>query len=143
MPSPLPTLIKLAQKKLEDAQVKLANIEKTISLLQNAKADMLARQLESVNIAANSSDALLFKQAGLFIKKAEIDIKAFDAALNVAQQEREKVLALIRDDFAEKKRFETLQKQTEKKAAKAHADKIQKGLDEIAGTRHKNNQNSR
>ena len=132
MPKPaLPTLIKLAEKDVEDVQQRLNSNREA----QHAvKAQIAHWQQEAASAFASAladADVHEMQAAGAFQTRAGREIKALETTLNDLQTAEEALRAELQTAFAKQKRYEILAEQQALKAKTAATRKAQAALDDL------------
>lgn len=133
MAEPLPTLIKLAESKVEAAQLKMAETRREIEGINEKIVKLHAEQERGGQMAAQSNDMVMLLQSGRFTGRmvAEVErLKMERAKLEQRLEGERKVLAAY---HAEQKRYELLWKKELLKRKKRREAKQQEALDEAAG----------
>lgn len=132
MAETLEVLIKLAERRVEEAQ---RNLSMTRQMLEGIAAEMVRLEQEAAVAfvsAVAEDDVLSLQASGAFqerIRREVARLREMQARLTeqeAAQRE------LLQAEFAAQKRFELLLQKQKMAEARAHAKKVQAGLDEVA-----------
>ena len=128
----LDTLIKLTQKKLEGCQQRIMALDMELAALKVAE-DLLARQVKDGYAVAEQVTTMAgYQDAGAFLGRAEEEQARIEARRAELHQQKEAVLAEVRDLFAEKKRYEVLLETQQIRARKKREKKEQATLEDLA-----------
>tara|TARA_R110002095_G_scaffold214944_2_gene207969 strand:+ start:906 stop:1319 length:414 start_codon:yes stop_codon:yes gene_type:complete len=126
----LPTLIKLAQQRLNNQRLRLVEFEKKDQELKQSIVTL--RENLRFELERATQDSMLAAQYGRYSQQVESQI----ASIMVTFEENKKRLIREQDRlavlFKEKKVLEIYQDEQHKKQIKEQSDKDQKNIDEIA-----------
>ena len=135
MTKTLKTLIKIADKKLEDQQKDIATINAAIDGAQQKQKELAETAQKGFRQANGADDITMMQQAGSFAQRAKNEIEELAQALVMMFQKRDELQTVLRGLFAEKKRYEKIKERKDAEQAKDLAKKQQRELDDMAGSR--------
>ena len=135
MTKTLKTLIKIADKKLEDQQKDIATINAAIDGAQQKQKELAETARKGLRQANVADDITMMQQAGSFAQRAKNEIEELAQALVMMFQKRDELQTVLRGLFAEKKRYEKIKERKDAEQAKDLAKKQQRELDDMAGSR--------
>ena len=125
------TLIKLAQKKLEDCQKQVAELQQELRRL-DARSAMIQEQVEEGYKTAGDVDApTAYQVAGTFVMRAEQEQQHIAEERQTVQAALDELREEMRILFAEKKRYEILEDAQKMAAKKAYEKKAQAALEDL------------
>lgn len=129
--SSLPTLIQLADKKLDDAQKHLAELAAEIERVQLAQQKLYKDAEGAHELAQQTDHPLAYKDAGHAAMYARQQATQLEAVKEMFRQKHADQLDLIRQLFAEKKRYEVLHEAQQQEAKKRRETKQQAMLEDL------------
>jgi flagellar biosynthesis chaperone FliJ len=133
MAEPLPTLIKLAESKVENVQRVIASLLDGVAAIDAEIARLLADMARGGEVARQADVVEIYQQAGAYVGR----VKAEEALLNAKKAELladlETQRQALAGHFAEQKRYEVLWARKQQALKRAHEARQQRELDEVAG----------
>ncbi len=129
--SSLPVLVKLAQKKLEDAQKHLAALAQEIERVEAAQRQLFKDAEAAHTIAQQTDHPLAYQDAGHAAMHARQENMALEAVKDLFRQKHAEQLEVMRQLFAEKKRYEVLLDVQQQAAKKQREHKQQAMLEDL------------
>jgi flagellar export protein FliJ len=127
----LEVLIKLAERKVEDAQRTLGKTLERIRWVGDEQLRLEREAAEAFVHAVGENDVMALQVAGAFqerMRRAVNVLKEEEVALKVRENEER---AVLQTHFAEQKRYELLLEKQKLLAKKVRAKKQQNALDEV------------
>lgn len=129
----LHTLLKVAQRKLDELGVEAAKIGTEVAELQGREASILAReQAELANAARDATFASMLPAYRMRVKQQVVELRS---QMSAKEKALEDIRARLSEAYIEKSKFEQLLEQAEIRAAAERATREQAQLDEVAITR--------
>lgn len=126
----LGTLLKVAQRRLDELGVEAAKIGAEVAELQDRENSVRAReQAELVNAARDSTFASMLPAYRMRVKAQIADLKG---QMSAKEKTLEEIRQRLSDAYIEKSKFEQLLDQAEIRAATDRATREQAQLDEVA-----------
>jgi flagellar export protein FliJ len=131
----LPTLIKLAEQKLEAQQQRIAEVEQKITELKHAQENLKQRVADGFIFAATANEPVIHGAAAAFAKRSKEDLTTYANTQTKAEQQMDVLQTELRGLFAEKKKNEVLLATYQRRRRETLQKKQQAELDDIANTR--------
>ena len=129
----LPTLIKVAQRRIDDVARLIAEQQSVLDGLQTARA--LAEARMSSETAVSASDVNLMSVLPAYTARYKADLARIDDDIAKIEKEMDRLREQMIEAYGEKSRMESLEKTYAERARKEAADREQAALDEAAITR--------
>jgi flagellar export protein FliJ len=126
----LHTLLKVAQRKLDELGVEAAKIGTDIAELQGREHAVLAR--EQSELANAARDPTFIAMLPAYRMRVKQQVGEFRAQMSVKEKALEDIRKRLSEAYIEKSKFEQLLEQTDLRAATERATREQTALDEIA-----------
>jgi hypothetical protein len=127
----LDTLVKLADKKLDDVQKKIHDIETAISDVDSRVAGLLLQVEAGYAQAQKTQQPNEYQDAGKFAARAEEQQEALKASRRELELEKRGLQQQLRNLFTEKKRYEILRDRKLEEARVQRAKKAQATLEDL------------
>lgn len=132
----LKNLKKIAHHKVEDVQKQLGE---TLAAMENLALQIAALENRIAEEEANLGEDLDMRaHFERFEKRSRDKIKNLEDEIKTLRQHEAHLREELAEHFAEEKRYQILLERKEEEQRKARAKKSQAQLDEIAATRHTN-----
>ena len=126
----LPTLIKVAQRRIDDIARVISERQSVLDGLQTARALAEARMLSET--AASASDLNLASALPAYTARYKAELSRIDQDVSNIEAEIDRLRERMIEAYGEKSRFDALSKTYEERARKEALDKEQAALDEAA-----------
>lgn len=136
MTKTLATLIRLSEKKVEDKQKEIAELNTLIMKMEERKSYLTQAVEDEYKAATVASVSELYTAAGSFDLRAKAEIQDIDEALADAEKIMEEKRDAIRELYTEQKRYDILHSRKKEQAKKEHDKQLQANLDEMAVLRY-------
>ncbi|MBI1308820.1 MAG: hypothetical protein GC129_03030 [Proteobacteria bacterium] len=129
--STLPTLIKIAERKVEDIQLELGRTARALEAVRNDMATREEAMEKAFADAVGSDDLRELQAVGAFRERLTREVNQLrEIEAGLVQQEAA-VRSRLQEAFLEQKRYELLQQRKEMAEKKAHDRKAQAVLDDL------------
>ena len=129
----LPTLIKVAQRRIDDVARLIAEKQSAMDGLQTARALAEARMTSETSIS--SSDINLMSALPAYMVRYKADLVRIDEDIAKIEKEMDRLREQMIEAYGEKSRMESLAKTQAERARKEATAREQAALDEAAITR--------
>lgn len=135
MTQTLAVLIKLAERKVEDAEAALSRVRDRMKLLQQ-QMDACLREANAAFLqGAGEDDLNMVMAAQAFQERMRRERVRLQEVLKGVEAEELVLREELHRVFIEQKRYELLMKKHQKMVARRHAKKVQEQLDDVAQRR--------
>tara|TARA_R110000868_G_scaffold218576_2_gene469172 strand:+ start:95300 stop:95725 length:426 start_codon:yes stop_codon:yes gene_type:complete len=128
----LETLLKVAHKKVEEVHEDIAKLQNIMFEMDKREAELLSKIDSEYEMASMEDDSVLLSFAGTFALKSNDEILDIKKARVDAQKLMAEKRAVLRQRFAEEKRFEILLERKRTELKKEHDKKQQAELDDLS-----------
>lgn len=135
MTQTLAVLIKLAERKVEEAEAALSRIRSVIQATMVSMEECTRRANEAFLQSVGGEDLSMMMAAQAFQLRMDQEKARFAEVLKLAEVEEGKLREKLHKVFAEQKRYEMLMEKHKRAVAKKHAKKVQEQLDDISQMR--------
>lgn len=135
MTQTLAVLIKLAERKVEDAEAALSRVREVVKVVQQQIEDCAVRANRAFLEGAGENDVQMMMAAQAFQQRMALERVQLQEKLRLVEVEEVRLREELHKVFIEQKRYELLMKKHEKAMAKKHAKKVQEQLDDISQRR--------
>lgn len=129
---PFDTLIELSENQLDEKRKRLAMLEERLASAQAQRAALDEEQAQEQQVAAQETGIVGFAY-GAYANRLIQRREEADAAIAKAETSVEEQREIVREAFAELKRYEMAHQARLEKARKEREAKDQMEIDEIAG----------
>ena len=129
----LHTLIKVAQRKLDELGVEAAKVGAEIAELQGRESAVLAR--EQAELANAARDPTFSAMLGAYRMRVRQQVSELRSQMSAKEKALEDIRERLSQAYIEKSKFEQLLEQAERRATAERAAREQAQLDEVAITR--------
>ena len=126
----LQTLLKVAQRKLDDLGIEAAKVGTEVTELQMREAAILAREQAELQNAAR--DPTFAAMLPAYRQRVKLQVGEVRAQMTAKEKALEEVRQKLSEAYIEKSKFEQLLEQAEIRAATERATREQAALDEVA-----------
>lgn len=127
----LETLGRLSEKKVEEQQKEIAELQRVIEQMKNRRSHLQSSIESEYNAANSSGDIELISMAGNYHKRADFELKDIAEAMTNAEKIMAEKRAVLQTLFAEQKRYEILLQRRKEELRKEALKKEQDTMDEL------------
>lgn len=131
----LSTLHRQVKQLVEEKQRDIADLRRLIHSMASEKQKLQQQVAHNHQLAENSSQVVLLRQAHLFAQRQQHEIDDISTAIHDAEALEQEKLAQLATLFAEEKRYATLLERRLHEQRREKLKKEQAQLDDVASTR--------